>query len=144
MCHDIGIARKPAFCVASRVIRSVACEPRDRAARVCRGGDAPVTSMHCGCANRVRGMRPPVEAAAPATVPWCGGYCARRENFDLVYADATPHISAGDVAAIIARTTMTRATNFQGGSMAARKKAAKRGKKAAKRGKKAAKRGKKK
>jgi hypothetical protein len=68
-----------------------------------------------------------------------------RENFDLVYADATPHLGAEDVAAIIARTTMTRATNFQGGSMAARKKAAKRGKKAAKRGgKKAAKRGKRK
>jgi hypothetical protein len=54
-------------------------------------------------------------------------------------------LRAGDVAASIARTTMTRATNFQGGSMAARKKAAKRGaKKSAKRGKKAAKRGKKK
>jgi hypothetical protein len=54
-------------------------------------------------------------------------------------------LSVGDVAASIARTTMTRATNFQGGSMAARKKAAKRGaKKSAKRGKKAAKRGKKK
>ena len=52
---------------------------------------------------------------------------------------------AGYVAVIIARTTMTHATNSQGGSMAARKKAAKRGKKAAKRGaKKAAKKGKKK
>jgi len=51
--------------------------------------------------------------------------------------------SAGDVAAIIARTTMTRATNPQGGSMAARKKASKKAaKRGAKRGKKAAKRGK--
>jgi hypothetical protein len=86
-----------------------------------------------------------MEPDAPPVVPLRGGYCALRKNFDLVYADATPRLSAGSVAASIARTTMPRANNLQGGSMAARKKAAKRGaKKSAKRGKKAAKRGKKK
>jgi hypothetical protein len=84
-----------------------------------------------------------VEGDALLAVPWCGGYCALRETFDLVYADATPHPVRARRRETIARTTMLAQPTLQGGSMAARKKAAKRGaKKTAKRGaKKTAKRG---
>ena len=108
------ITRKPIWNLVLLVITAIASRG-ERSATIRVTAAARASSGAASAA--ANGMRwcgwSMVPAALPA-VPLCGGYCALQKKFDLVYADATPHLSAGSVAASIARTTMTRATNSSG------------------------------